>query len=130
MKRALTGIMICISLIAGWATFVGFSEGVESASSGNYITVDGQHSEIELDAKEFSVVIDDTLFLNGTVGEPFAGRTSVTLKLTGCRNRSLYFGADPLPTPARIAEIVEEELVALGAPRGVELAIVTLPLEN
>jgi hypothetical protein len=130
MKRIITVIFVCIITLGMWVTFLGFSEGIESASSGNYITVDGQHTEIELDKKEFSVVIEDTLFLNGTVSDPFAGRTTVTLKLTGSRNRSLYFGADPLPTPERIADIVEEELIALGAPRGVELAIITLPLEN
>lgn len=130
MKRIITVIFTCIATVGVWATFFGFSEGVESASSGNYITVDGQHSEIQLDKKEFSVAIDDTLILNGTVNEPFPGRTRVTLKLTGSRNRSLYFGADPLPAPDRIAGIVEEELIALGAPQEVELAIVTLPLEN
>ena len=131
MKRIITVIILCVTALGIWVTFLGFSEGIESASSGNYITVDGQHSEIKLDKNEFSVVIDDTLFLNGTVNVvPFAGRTAVTLKLTGTRKRSLYFGADPLPTPELIADIVEDELIALGAPGGVELAILTLPLEN
>jgi hypothetical protein len=129
MKTIIISSLAITFLLGIWATFIGFPDGVDNASSGNYLTVDGDHSPIILDKQTVSVNIDDNLVLHGEVQDAFAGRTRIMLKLKGSRNRSLLFGADPLPASSDIARIVQNQLIEFGAPPTTQLSTITLPLQ-
>ena len=131
MKRILIGITSIAIISVIWISFIGFSDGVENVSSGNYFTPTDKNDIPHISGQEFTVNLSANLQLFGKVRDSvFPDKIAVTLKLTGTRNRSLYFGADPLPSPKDIASVVEGELIRLGLKSGIRLAIITLPLEQ
>lgn len=130
MKRIfiILGSLIGLSLV--WVTFIGLAEGIERTSSGNYFTPVDKTELPHILGREFTVNVSDDILLFGKIRKaPFSDRAAITLKLRGTRNYSLYFGGDPLPSKKDIAIAVEGELFRLGLKSGIELAIVTLPLD-
>ena len=131
MKLILLLIISLILLAITWVSFIGFSDGVENVSSGNYFTPNDEREVDDILEKEFTIRISNDLYLHGDIRKvPFSARIAVTLKLTGTRNYSLCFGADPLPSQEDIASAVEEELIKLGLKSGIKLAVITLPLDR
>ena len=131
MKRLLIGITCLIILCLIWVTFIGIKDGVESSSSGNYFTPVDKSDVAHISGQEFMINLAEDLQLLGKIREThFPDRIAITLKISGTRNRSLYFGATPLPSKENIASVVADELIRLGLKSGVNLAIITLPLDQ
>ncbi|MBK1790205.1 hypothetical protein [Persicirhabdus sediminis] len=131
MKRFAITLVILLTISLIGVSFVGLSEGVENSSSGNYFTpeVTGEISHIS--GQEFTVKVSEELQLLGEIRDiALPDRIAITLTLTGTRNKSLYFGADPLPSQEDIVCLVENELIRLGIISGIKRAVVSLPLEQ